>query len=289
MGMRQANQEVVLRHHKEIWSEGRLESIPELLADDFVAHHPGAPDWSGLEDVRAIVQRTRDAFPDFHESVEDVMVDGDRVITRFVARGTHLGAYQGLLPTGKSFAMAEIGIFRMEGGKIVEKWGQVDRLGMYRQLGINLLEPRSRLLYEITMPLEPAQDLGPGPNGHRRIFIVKGGHFIGPRLKGIVLPGGGDWTVVGPDGSARLDVRITLRTDDDALIYAHYEGVLHAPSDVIRRLRGGEPVDPSEYYFRVTPFFETAAPKYAWLNKIVSVGVGRRGATDVSYTVHELL
>jgi hypothetical protein len=49
--------------------------------------------------------------------------------------------------------MAEIGIFRMEGGKIVEKWGQVDRLGMYRQLGINLLEPRSQLLYEITMPL----------------------------------------------------------------------------------------------------------------------------------------
>jgi steroid delta-isomerase-like uncharacterized protein len=127
MGMRQANQEVVLRHHKEIWS-GRLESIPELLAHDFVAHHPGAPDWSGLEDVKAVVQRTRAAFPDFHESVEDVMVDGDRVITRFVARGTHLGTYQGLLPTGKSFAMAEIGIFRMEGGKIVEKWGQVDRL-----------------------------------------------------------------------------------------------------------------------------------------------------------------
>jgi hypothetical protein len=50
-----------------------------------------------------------------------------------------------------------------------------------------------------------------------------------------------------------------LRTDDDALIYAHYEGALHAPCDVIRRLRGGEPVDPSEYYFRVTPFFETSA------------------------------
>jgi steroid delta-isomerase-like uncharacterized protein len=124
MRMRQANQEVVLRHHKEIWSEGRLESIPELLAHDFVAHHPGAPDWSGLDDVKAVVQRTRAAFPDFHESVEDVMVDGDRVITRFVARGTHLGTYQGLPPTGKSFDMAEIGIFRMADGKIVEKWAR---------------------------------------------------------------------------------------------------------------------------------------------------------------------
>src|SRR5262249_3598600 len=216
--MGQANQEIVLRHHKEIWSEGRLESIPELLTHDFVAHHPGAPDWIGLEDVKTLVQRTRAAFPDFHESVEDVMVDGDKVMTRFVASGTHLGTYQGLPPTGKSFTMAEIGIFRMAGGKIVEKWGHVDRLGIYPPRRINRLEPRSQLLYETTMPLEPAQDLGVGPNGHRRIFIVNGGHFVGPRLRGIVLPGGGDWTLIGPDGLARLDVRITLRTDDDALI-----------------------------------------------------------------------
>jgi NTE family protein len=96
----------VLLHHKEIWSEGRLEAIAELPADDFVAHHPGAPDWNGHHDAEDIVRRTRAAFPDFNETVEDVMVDGDRVITRFVARGTHLGPYQGLAPTGKSFAMA---------------------------------------------------------------------------------------------------------------------------------------------------------------------------------------
>ena len=287
--MREANIDVVLRHHQEIWSEGRLDSIPELVAGDFVAHHPGAPDWNGHQDVKDVVQRTRIAFPNFNETVEDVMADGDRVITRFVARGTHLGPYQGLPPTEKSFAMAEIGIFRIHGGKIAEKWGQVDRLGMYRQLGINLLEPRSQLLFEITMPLEPAQDLRPGPNGHRRIFIVKGGHFAGPRLKGSVLPGGGDWTLVGPDGSARLDVRITLQTDDDVLIYSHYMGALNGPPDVIRRLRGGEPVDPNEYYFRVSPFFETSSPKYAWLNRIVAVGVGRREPTNVSYAVHELL
>ena len=92
-----------------------------------------------------------------------------------------------------------------------------------------------------------------------------------------------------PDGSARLDVRITLRTDDDALVYTHYNGVLHAPAGVIGRLRGGEPVDPGEYYFRVAPFFETSSPKYAWLTMIVAVGAGRRGPADVSDTVHELL
>jgi len=120
--------------------------------------------------------------------------------------------------------------------------GQVDRLGMYRQLDINLREPRSQLLYEIAMPLEPAHDLGLGPNGHRRIFREgQAPRLAGPRLKGIVLPGGGDWTVARPDGSARLDVRITLRTDDDALVYTHYNGVLHAPAGVIG---GGEPVDP---------------------------------------------
>ena len=92
-----------------------------------------------------------------------------------------------------------------------------------------------------------------------------------------------------PDGSARLDVRITLSTDDDALVYAHYNGVLHAPAGVIGRLRGGEPVDPGEYYFRVAPFFETSSPKYAWLTMIVAVGAGRRGPADVSDMVHELL
>jgi hypothetical protein len=131
--------------------------------------------------------------------------------------------------------------------------------------------------------------VGVGPEGHRRIFVVKGGHFAGPRLKGEVLPGGGDWTLGRADGSSRLDVRITLRTDDGALIYAHYHGVLYGPPDVMRRLRQGEPVDPGEYYFRTVPLFETAAAKYAWLNGVVAVGIGRRTPTGVSYTVYGLL
>jgi hypothetical protein len=101
------------------------------------------------------------------------------------------------------------------------------------------------------MPLEPAQDVGLTPGGHRRILIVLGGEFSGPRLRGRVLPGGGDRALTREDDSSRLDVRITLETHDGALIYAHYHGILHAKPDVLRRLRAGETVDPAAYYFRV--------------------------------------
>ena len=221
--------------------------------------------------------------------VEDVIAERDMVVTRFTASGTHTGPLQGFAPTGRAMAMAEIGIFRLSGGRIVEKWGLLDRLGMHQQIGTNPLEPRSELLYEISMLLEPAQDVGLTPGGHRRILIVQGGEFSGPRLRGRVLPGGGDWTLTREDGSSRLDVRITLETHDGALIYAHYHGILHAEPEVLRRLRAGETVDPAAYYFRVVPFFETAATSYDWLNRVVAVGVGERTPTGVSYKVYSLI
>jgi uncharacterized protein DUF3237 len=147
---------------------------------------------------------------------------------------------------------------------------------------------RTEFLYDITMDAE-AQDVGPTPAGHRRIVVVTGGTFEGPRLRGTVLPGGGDWLVQRSDGSRLLDVRITLRTDDGALIYARYPGLFHGPPDVMERILRGEAVDPAEYYFRVTPLFETAAEKYAWLNRVVAIGLGRRTRSQVAYSVHAVL
>lgn len=284
-----SNKDIILRHHQEVWSDGNVDALEQFYAPSFIGHHPGAPDWVGPEQVREVARRTRQAFPDFRETVEDVITEGDKVVTRFTSHGTHLGPLHGFGPTGRSIAMSEIGIFRLAEGRIVEKWGELDRLGMHRQLGTNPLEPRSELLYEISMPLETAQDIGAAPGGHRRILYVKGGEFSGPRLKGQVLPGGGDWTLGRTDGSSRLDVRITLRTDDDALIYACYHGILYAAPDVLRRLRAGEVVDPADYYFRVVPFFETAVDKYAWLNRVIAVGVGQRTPTGVTYKVYTLL
>ena len=87
----------------------------------------------------------------------------------------------------------------------------------------------------------------------------------------------------------QLDVRITLRTDDGALIYAHYPGLFHGAPAVMERLARGEPVEPDEYYFRTAPLFETAAETYAWLNRVLAVGIGRRTSRQVCYAVYAVL
>ena len=88
----------------------------------------------------------------------------------------------------------------------------------------------------------------------------------------------------------QLDVRATARTDDGHLIYIWYRGIMHAPPEILERMIQGErDIDPSEYYFRTTPVFETGSEKYRWLNRIVAVGVGRRTETGVAYTVYEIL
>ena len=94
---------------------------------------------------------------------------------------------------------------------------------------------------------------------------------------------------VAADGSVQLDVRLTLETDDGALIYMTYRGVRNSTPEVAERLARGDSVDPDEYYFRTSPFFETSSEKYAWLNNIVSVAVGERLAAGVKYRVFEIL
>jgi hypothetical protein len=141
---------------------------------------------------------------------------------------------------------------------------------------------------KLSAELDEPQPIGETPFGGRRIVYVKSGEFSGPRFKGDVLPGGGDWVLVRKDGVTQLDVRITLRTEDGALIFVTYRGVSNIPPELRKRILNGETVDPSEYYFRTTPYFETAAEKYAWLNKLVTVGVGKRTATGVEYSVYAI-
>ncbi|MGD9536156.1 MAG: DUF3237 domain-containing protein [Alphaproteobacteria bacterium] len=152
-----------------------------------------------------------------------------------------------------------------------------------------MLELRSRHLFTITVLLEPAQLDGPTPYGHRRIVPIRGGTFEGERLRGVLLPGGADWVLSRPDGSLALDVRLTLKTDDGAPVFMTYRGYRYGPPDVLARLNKGETVDPSLYYFRINPLFETADPRYAWLNNLVAVGIGERLPEGPRYTVHEIL
>jgi hypothetical protein len=149
---------------------------------------------------------------------------------------------------------------------------------------------RTRHLFTLTADVPKIVDLGATPSGSRRIATVAGGTFRGERLNGTIHAApGGDWLLVRPDGATILDVRVTLETDDRQLIYMTYRGIRHGPAEVMARLAKGEAVDPASYYFRTTPLFETASPKYDWLNRIVSVATGRREATGPVYEVYEVL
>ena len=149
---------------------------------------------------------------------------------------------------------------------------------------------QSEFLFEIDLDVSAPQKLGATPLGERIIVAVTGGIFEGTNIKGTVVQNsGGDWLLMRADGVLQLDVRITLQTDDGALIYMSYCGVRDAAPEVAARLGRGEAVDPSEYYFRVTPQFETASEKYAWLNRLIAVGIGDRKASGPCYRVYKIL
>ena len=149
-----------------------------------------------------------------------------------------------------------------------------------------------RLLYEAEIDLATPVDVGPGPDGHRLVFHVTGGTLSGPRLKGRFLPSGGDWARLRADGSAALDVRALVETDDGATIYLTYGGRIIATPELLGGLMDLPSLklpDPASYYFRILPLFETGSPEYAWLNHVCAVGVGRITNSGVAYRVYEIL
>ena len=135
---------------------------------------------------------------------------------------------------------------------------------------------RTTPLMTLRLSTAPTQSAGAGPHGTRVTFPITGGTFEGERLRGKVLPGGDDWTVKRSDGIVELDLRITLETDDGALIYMTFEGIRD----------DGAPGAP---YFRTLPRFETAQPKYAFLNRLVAVGIGEIRADGPVHVIDELL
>ncbi|MDE2561100.1 MAG: DUF3237 domain-containing protein [Sphingomonadales bacterium] len=137
--------------------------------------------------------------------------------------------------------------------------------------------------------------IGEAPLGSTRMGYVTGGSFEGERLRGTILPGGGNWSRAGRLGKTSsigdFDARAVWRTDDDALIYVTYTGRSVIPDDVRQEFQapdGGESVDPSRYYLRIAPVFETAAPRYAWLNGVLAVGVGRKTRYGVEHTIYTI-
>jgi hypothetical protein len=148
---------------------------------------------------------------------------------------------------------------------------------------------RTQPMFVFRLEVMPLQVIGKTPGTFRRVGVIKGGEFYGRRLSGKVLDGGSDWIVVRDDGAVELDVRLVLQTDDDALIAMTYRGVRHGPVEILERLGKGEVVDPVEYYFRITARFETAAPRYDWMNRIVAVGIGDRKPEGPIYSIFEVI
>ncbi|HET7104039.1 MAG TPA: ester cyclase [Terracidiphilus sp.] len=133
----QQNEAVVLRAENEVWNQGNLAVVDEIYAPDFICHFVDGIEWRGLSGMKAAVASHRKSFPDWHERVEDILAQGDRVVIRIHSTGTQLGAFNGIPPSGKRVSIEEIHIFRLEHGKIVEQWGMPDVHGLLEQLGVH--------------------------------------------------------------------------------------------------------------------------------------------------------
>ena len=149
--------------------------------------------------------------------------------------------------------------------------------------------PDLRLAFEIDVEVAAPLDLGQTQCGHRRVIPIAGGRVTGPRLQGRILAGGADWQILRSDGTADLDARYTIQTDDGALIYAINRGVRHGPPEVLASLNRGERVDPGAYYFRSAATFETSAAEHAWLTRAIMIGVGERYPDKVIIRFWELM
>ena len=123
----------VRRIFKEAMEVGNMSVVDELIADDFKTDMPApAP---GKEGFKLVLQGWRDAFPDMKFTFGDVIVSGDKVTTRGSVTGTHKGTFNGIPATGKRVEVRFIDIWRMQNGKFVENWAQVDILGILTQIG----------------------------------------------------------------------------------------------------------------------------------------------------------
>lgn len=134
----------------------------------------------------------------------------------------------------------------------------------------------------------PIADLGKTPLGGRLIAEVTGGDVTGPMLNGHIQGGGADWLLLRDDGVMQLDVRLTIEAEDGGLIYTRYEGLRHGPKEVMKKMARGEEVDPSQFYFRISPRFETASEPHQWLNRHLFVGTGERNAQGPKYSVFKV-
>ncbi len=146
------------------------------------------------------------------------------------------------------------------------------------------LVPLMKLIGRVDTPIE----IGKVPAGTRRIYGIIGGEFEGDRLRGKVLPGGGEWLLQAEDGLGQPDVRLLLQTDDGAHIYVQYTGFLEFNESVISALSAGRSTNFGDNLFLTQVRFESSEPRYAWLSRTIAVGEGRMHPDCVEYAIYEV-
>jgi steroid delta-isomerase-like uncharacterized protein len=130
------NKSIVSEFIEALFTKGDLEAVDRYLAPDFVDHDPPLGGSADREGIRRAGAMMRTAFPDWHSDQHLVVGEGDIVVEHFTASGTHRGEVMGVPPTGDTVALKGINIFRVDDGRIVERWGRLDDLGFLAQLGV---------------------------------------------------------------------------------------------------------------------------------------------------------
>jgi hypothetical protein len=130
-------------------------------------------------------------------------------------------------------------------------------------------------LFDYAVVLKPPLPIGPAQYGTRLFYEVREGRISGPALNGEVLTGGGDWALVDEDGWTRVDVRGQARTEDGALLYFTYTGVIEPTPAIVAAVRSGGETEFQDQYWRVAIEVETGDPRYRWLSRSTLVGRGR--------------
>jgi len=142
-----------------------------------------------------------------------------------------------------------------------------------------------KLIVRVSAPVE----IGKAPAGLRRIFNATGGEFEGNRLRGKVLPNGGEWLLESDEGLGQPDVRLLLESDDDAHIFVRYTGVLDFNETARSALAQGRATNFGDNLFLTQVRFEASDPRYAWLSTTIAVGEGRMHPDCVEYAIYEVV
>jgi steroid delta-isomerase-like uncharacterized protein len=135
--MSEHNKAIVRRLFAELWNNGNLPVADEIYSPNYAHFDPSTPDFGrGPDSEKRRVALYRGAFPDIHLTIEDVIAEGETVMTRWSCRGTHKGDFNGLVPTGKHITISGVTVARVSNGKIAEGYVSWDALGLMQQLGV---------------------------------------------------------------------------------------------------------------------------------------------------------